>query len=515
MNTSTLSKEQLYAFDKFTKGENLFITGPGGTGKTKLIHHFVKYLKLTRTPYQVCAMTGCASLLLKCNARTLHSWSGIKLGKGPIETIISQVMKNKSARSSWKKIKILIVDEVSMMSKKIFELCDRIARYLRKCDAPFGGIQVIFTGDFFQLPPVGGDSDESANMFSFQSEKWFDVFPLKNNIQLTTMFRQQDPVYIDILLQIRKGEISPEAVELLKPYVKRPIENTTTPTKLFSVRSKVDYVNNAMFNMLEQDEMVYQSIEKTDAKTFVDTNKPIDHAILLKCQELSAHELKFELESISKNVEKEIKLKKGANVMCTFNIDLENGICNGSQGIIEDFTFTPDCEGLMPIVRFNNGIKRIITYQYYQHEEYPTIMVGQLPLCLAWALTIHKIQGTTLDCADMNLGNSVFEYGQSYVALSRIKSLDGLYLSDFQPNRIKAHPLVKQFYDTLLNIDERELLSVESDTLTIAASHAASSRKDSPKGEDSNSSHDGNNNNENIFKDFECDSDTTIKKIRL
>lgn len=523
MNT-TLSKEQLYAFDKFTKGENLFITGPGGTGKTKLIHHFVQYLKLTRTPYQVCAMTGCAALLLKCNARTLHSWSGIKLGKGPIETIISQVVKNKSARSSWKKIKILIVDEVSMMSKKIFELCDRIARFLRKCDAPFGGIQLIFTGDFFQLPPVGGDADESANMFSFQSDSWFQVFPLKNNIQLTTMFRQQDPVYIDILLQIRKGEISPEAVELLKPYVKRPIENITTPTKLFSVRSKVEYVNNAMFDRLEQDEMVYESIEKTDAKTFVDTNKPIDHAILLKCRELSAHELKFEVDSISKNVEKVIKLKKGANVMCTFNIDLESGICNGSQGIIEDFTFTSECGVggggglLMPIVRFNNGIKRIITYQYYQHEEYPAIIVGQLPLCLAWALTIHKIQGTTLDCADMNLGNSVFEYGQSYVALSRIKSLEGLYLSDFQPNRIKAHPLVKQFYDVLLNIDERELLSVESDRLTIAAANAANSRKDSPKGDDSSSSSSsisGNNTNENIFKEFDCEPDPNIKKIRL
>ena len=481
---NTLSKEQLYAFHKFSKGENLFITGPGGTGKTKLIHHFVQHLKLNKTPFQVCAMTGCAALLLKCNARTLHSWSGIRLGKGPIDTIVAQVMRNKKAKTAWKKIKILIVDEVSMMSKKIFEICDHIARVLRNNDKPFGGIQIIFTGDFFQLPPVGGDSDENSNLFAFQSDKWFDLFTLKNNIQLTTMFRQQDPVYIDILLQIRKGEITAEAIDILKPFVKRPIECIATPTKLFSVRSKVEYVNNAMFQKLEASEVSYESIEKTDATLYVDNNKAIETETLLKCKSLNGTETLIELESISKNVEKTIKLKKGANVMCTFNINLESGICNGSQGVIEDFTMTPDSESnpiLLPVVRFNNGVKRVISHQYYQHEEYPSLVIGQIPLCLAWALTIHKIQGTTLDNADMNLGNSVFEYGQSYVALSRIKSLEGLYLSDFQPNRIKAHPLVKDFYKNLVNIDEKDFSTTSQDS---------------------------------IFQDFEY-QDPTIKKIQL
>ena len=129
--------------------------------------------------------------------------------------------------------------------------------------------------------------------------------------------------------------------------------------------------------------------------------------------------------------------------MCTFNIDLENGICNGSQGVILNFN------GKNPTVKFSNGIEMAVPYQYYQNEEYPTLVVGQIPLCLAWAMTIHKIQGATLDIAEMDLGKSIFEYGQSYVALSRIRTLNGLYLSEFYPHRIKANPLVKEFYNGL------------------------------------------------------------------
>jgi ATP-dependent DNA helicase PIF1 len=142
--------------------------------------------------------------------------------------------------------------------------------------------------------------------------------------------------------------------------------------------------------------------------------------------------------------------------MCTANIDMDNSICNGSQGIIHDF----EIGTRHPIVVFSNGIKKTIDYEFFQSSDYPTICIGQIPLCLAWALTIHKIQGASLNIADMDLGNSIFEYGQTYVALSRVRSLDGLYLSAFNANRIRANPLVKDFYSKIPEIDSYESTNI-------------------------------------------------------
>lgn len=439
-----LSEEQKYAFEKFKQGENLFITGPGGTGKTKLIHHLVNHMIMNSIKFQVCAMTGCAAVLLGCNARTLHSWSGIKLAKGDNSKILQNILRSRRILKSWKKVKVLIVDEVSMMSKKIFELIDQLARSIHKKDVPFGGMQVIFTGDFFQLPPVGED-DADSSRFAFESAKWFQVFSPENNIQLTTLFRQTDDLYKKILMEIRCGEISEESKEILRKHVKREYTGETIPTKLFPIKSKVDFVNNSMFAKLETEECHFKNYETSSYTTYLETNKLIEPEHLLRCQELTAEEKEYELELMNKNIgiEKDLCLKVGATVMCTFNIDLESGICNGSQGVIVSFVKK------YPTVKFSNGIEMTVPYQYYQNEEYPTLVVGQIPLCLAWAMTIHKIQGATLDIAEMDLGKSIFEYGQSYVALSRIRSLNGLYLAEFYPHRIKANPLVKQFYDGL------------------------------------------------------------------
>jgi ATP-dependent DNA helicase PIF1 len=147
----------------------------------------------------------------------------------------------------------------------------------------------------------------------------------------------------------------------------------------------------------------------------------------------------------SRNIIQKLELKKGTIVMCTVNIDMDNSICNGAQGIIIDFEIGTK----LPIVLFSNGIKKTIDYEYFQSADYPTICIGQIPLCLAWALTIHKIQGASLSIADMDLGNTIFEFGQTYVALSRVRTLDGLYLSAFNPQRIKANPIVKDFYSKI------------------------------------------------------------------
>jgi ATP-dependent DNA helicase PIF1 len=180
----SLSYEQQVALQKFKNGNNLFITGPGGTGKTRLISQLVEWSKQKSLQYQVCAMTGCASVLLNCNARTLHSWSGIKLARGTHAQILSSVAKNKNIMANWRKIKVLIIDEISMMSCKIFEVIENIARIAKMSMLPFGGIQVIFTGDFYQLPPVGNQYEQDSNKFCFESEVWHKVFSLENHIRV-------------------------------------------------------------------------------------------------------------------------------------------------------------------------------------------------------------------------------------------------------------------------------------------------------------------------------------------
>jgi ATP-dependent DNA helicase PIF1 len=455
MNSGILfSPEQLYAFELFKKKQNLFITGPGGTGKTELIKYLKNYALTNNINCQVCALTGCAALLLNCNARTLHSWSGIKLAKGPKHEILKYTLKNKMAIISWKKIKVLIIDEVSMMSQKILEIIEEIARNVKRNNLPFGGIQVVFLGDFFQLPPVGQMGEVESYNFCFQSPKWSEIFPIQNHIQLTKIFRQNDSLYIKILLEIRKGYISDENKEILQKYVKRDIPEEYTPTKLFAIRSKTEKINDEMFSKIKEEIYEFHCDIKTNCKQYLENSKPFTMEVSKKCQGLNINEIEKETEMLINNMScsKIVSLKKGAFVMCLVNYNIELGICNGSQGIILDFI--EKNEDILPLVKFTNGVITTIDYHYWQHEEYPTIAVGQIPLCLAWALTIHKMQGSTLSIAEIDIGYSVFEYGQIYVALSRIRSLEGLFLLSFHPQKIKANPVVINFYNNIpvLNI---------------------------------------------------------------
>jgi ATP-dependent DNA helicase PIF1 len=452
-NVDLLSPEQRIAYQKFTNGENLFITGPGGTGKTKIIQYLIQYSKSKNQNVSVCAMTGCAAILLNCNARTLHSWSGIKLARGDPNKIIASVLSNRNSIKAWKSAKVLIVDEVSMLSKKIFDVIEELGRATRLSSLPFGGLQVVFTGDFFQLPPVGNDGEPDSEKFCFESSKWPSVFKKENHIELKTIYRQNDPIYVEILSQIRKGSMDEENVKLLESYVNRKYDaemhNGCIPTKIFPIRSKVDYVNNMMFTQIKEKEHVFEFIKKTDCLTYLDSTKAIPSQILQKCRDLTSKFIEYEVENLINSIPspKILRLKKGVAVMCTINLDMDNGICNGSQGVViniieKDNTF-------MPIVKFSNGIIKTILPHYWQSEEFPTIAVAQYPLMLAWAITIHKIQGATLDMAEIDIGQSIFECGQTYVALSRIKSLHGLYLSEFQPNRIRTNSKVIEFYNSI------------------------------------------------------------------
>jgi len=450
----SLSKEQQYAYDLFKKKENIFITGPAGTGKSKIIRHFIEYAKIYSIPIQICAMTGCAAVLLNCNAKTIHSWSGIKIARGTKEDIIANVLRNRTSVAIWRKVHVLVIDEVSMLSQKIFEILNEIGQITRKrFTEPFGGIQVVFSGDFFQLPPVGNMDDPDTSKFCFESPEWFSVFPLKNHIELKTVFRQVDPVYVQILSEIRIGKISNESVQILQKYLKRqynPEEHAgCTPTKLFSLRNKTDYVNNEMFDKIQEQVYEFHYDVEYNNQVFIDSKKQISFDLLQKCKKMEKTDVDKMVDSYINNLPftKILSLKKGSSVMCLINLDMDVGISNGSQGIIIDFL--ENDEMTIPIVKFHNGIVRPMHYHYWQMEDFPTITVGQIPLALSWAMTIHKMQGTTIPMAEMDIGNSIFEYGQIYVALSRLQTLDGLYLIGFNPYRIKSNPKVVEFYEKI------------------------------------------------------------------
>ena len=430
------------AYNKFKTGMNLFITGPGGTGKTTLIHRMTDYLNSCNVSYKVCALTGCAALLLGQQATTFHSWSGVGLCRGSLEECVRNVLKNKFTTLRIKKTRVLFVDEVSMMSKKLFDIFYEIVSHINP------RMQIIFTGDFFQLPPVGNASEPDTSAFCFESEHWMTLFPAQSHIELTHIYRQNDPTYIDLLQSIRVGNITQEQIEILrsKVSIEPDLEMTggVAPPKLYSIKRQVDTYNYLTFAELEGEVKEYTYKAITHLKTWNDSGIPLTKEVLDSCSKLSPAATEYEVSSILSlaNCREKLSLKVGCTVMLTMNLDLEAGLCNGSQGVVVGFTSNG-----YPNIKFKTGVHPISPI-IWQSENYPTIGISMMPLILSWAVTIHKIQGTTLDNAVMDLGNTVFEYGQIYVALSRVKSLEGLFLEGFNPKKIKANPKVIEFYQT-------------------------------------------------------------------
>lgn len=439
-----LSAEQQIAYNKYVQGHNIFITGPGGAGKSALIRMIYNHAKSKFKDIHVTAMTGCASILLNCKAKTLHSWAGIGLGNATTEALILKIKKNKFLRAIWKETEVLVVDEISMLSLKLFNMLNDIGKAVRGNSRPFGGIQLVFSGDFYQLPPVGNKDEVETQKFCFESSDWNDAFPLDCQIELIKIFRQTDEIYSSILNQIREGKIKRRSNDLLLAYVGREIDPNLVaePTKLFPTKNKVEQINVSKMSSLTgfQKEYCIRYVKDLEMSKMEK----------IKRMEFTEKDIQVELDFLAGNLmcDKEIKLKLGAQVMCIINIKSDQGdvlICNGSQGIVIEFCATTDC----PKVKYNNGIEMVMVRHVWQSDKIPGIGISQIPLILSWALTIHKSQGATLDAAEIDVGSGIFECGQTYVALSRVKSLEGLYLTSFDANRIRINKKVKEYYDSL------------------------------------------------------------------
>ena len=473
MTEVQLSYAQRAALECFERGENMFLTGPAGTGKSFLIDQMEKSAERAGKRLQITAMTGVAAILLGKRARTLHSWSGIKLAQDEPEVTAKKVLKVPKSRKSWMSADILVVDEVSMMSRHILDTLYKIRSELNEernivvnkldengvpikaasapAPAPNQKPQLIFVGDMFQLPPVGFKKAERE--YCFESEHWYELFPPQNHIELKTIFRQKDAIYAGILNEIREGHISESSQCILETRIMEAPEHAT---RFFPKRDAVEKINQRAFESLPTEPTyTYPVMSCTTMRYVADTGEPVSR------KKWTEQEGAREVETLKNAVQMgTLVLRKGALVMCKTNLDIQRGIVNGSQGKVIDFapgqmlkTFDQNVAYTLPVVRYNNG--EVVTMQpnMWQSANEPTVAISQIPLVPCWAMTIHKSQGATLDIAEMDVGNEIFENGQAYVALSRVKTLEGLYLRHLNVGKIRADPTVKEFYSRIRTVN--------------------------------------------------------------
>ena len=396
-------------------GKNVFLTGSAGTGKTYVLNQYIDYLKERKVKVAVTASTGIAATHM--NGMTIHSWSGIGVKEFITQGNLVSMNSKKYLKDHLEKVKVLIIDEISMLHKNQINAVDVVLRYFKKNEEAFGGIQVVVCGDFFQLPPIGNQGEASKDKFAFMAEAW--VKAKLSVCYLTEQYRQNDNDLNLILNEIRTGDLSEKSYATLQNASKNVLDENVEPTKLYTHNYDVDRINAQHLSQLSG------TPKKFKAKT--SGNKKLVET--LKNSVLAGEELVFKI---------------GAKVMFVKN-DKEHRYVNGSLGKVLGFT-----DKGFPSVKLLNG-KTITTeienWAIIDDNGKTLASYNQIPLRLAWAITIHKSQGLTFEKAIID-AQSAFAHGQVYVALSRCKSFEGIVLrSKISYSSVKTDRVVREYSD--------------------------------------------------------------------
>jgi ATP-dependent DNA helicase PIF1 len=473
---------QALALEVMLSGESVFLTGAAGAGKTYVLNQFIRLAKRQGKHVSVTATTGLAATHLGGN--TIHAWSGI----GIHDELPNKFLENlsKTRREVIENTDVLIIDEISMLHDYRLDLVDQVARQVRKKpDVPFGGIQLIMCGDFFQLPPINrGDTREGS--FVTESQAWSELDP--TILYLTEQHRQDDDAFLEILNALRGGDIRRHHAETLMSRMNTAPQGHELP-ELHTVNVDVDRINEARLGSLDGDEYAY-TMSTTGSDNYVEGLKR-------SCLALET-----------------LRLKKGALVMAIKNA-LDRKYVNGSVGTVTDF----DQATGYPVVKFLNGKTVTMSPESWELRDGDKKRAGlvQIPLRLAWAMTVHKSQGMTLDEALIDLRRAFVE-GMGYVALSRVRSLDGVYLEGINNMALRVSAVA-------LEIDERLRTKAAKDAKRFEALQQKADKRSTEAPQPKSTGTTSQNFREkidkmrqtypNAFKSWPPEDDTRLKELFL
>jgi ATP-dependent DNA helicase PIF1 len=459
--------QQRIAFAKAQAGDSIFITGSAGTGKSYLLKKIIYEWNRIDKKFAITATTGIAALGI--GGRTFHSFAWLTVDDDDESVsaadIFNRLKKKPSLFKFYERImndlEALIIDEVSMMSASLLSKTSDLFKMVRNNGAPFGGLQLILGGDFYQLPTVN-----SRTKFLFQSPIFYEC--IRDIVVLDKVYRQKDSVFTDLLGRMRTAELTEGDIEILKSRVNADITRFgIEPTQLYSTNKDVDRINQDKLSQIKMPDVCFERFTGITSRDMSPESKKNN---LEKFERDIAHSApqKVTLRGPSDKL-------LGAQVMLTFNLNQDSGLVNGSRGVVigfkepgEDLKPSPKTvldtdndavntayiKGLeMPLVRFlvnDEPLEVLIPYVKITRKitdaKKSWAYAWHMPLKLAWATTVHKSQGQSLDCVRANLDSTIFEDGQAYVAVSRARTLEGLTLTAFDPKSVRANEAVKQFY---------------------------------------------------------------------
>ena len=404
---------QQEALDILKLGHNVYLTGSAGSGKTYLLNQYIDYLKKNKIEVAVTASTGIAATHM--NGITIHSWSGLGIRDELTEETIAELEDRRYLWDRIQRTKVLIIDEVSMLHHFRLDLVDLLVRRFKRDDRPFGGMQVVLCGDFFQLPPVSRQGEREAH-FVYHADSWKTLDP--TICYLHEQHRQTDQDHVAILNEIRRNDVSESTYENLQSRFNKEPDNNAEPTRLYTHNIDVDTINTKALGEIGGDSRIF---------------------------EMSSHGRPPLVEILKKSclAPENLHLKIGARVMFVKN-NFEGKYVNGTLGKVIDFEMDA------PIVLTTRGdrIKAVPVSWSIEEDGKVKAEITQVPLRLAWAITVHKSQGMSLDAVEVDLSKS-FERGMGYVALSRVRTLGGLKLLGINSMALQVHEEVSEFDQSL------------------------------------------------------------------